>query len=99
MADDEFTAVETYLRSNQYPKGMTKGKKANLRRKCKNNFKFETGMLYYKKNGIDEASKWKICVRSDDEKKADTGVMPFWNRRYVHVRINFITFQCPWIGL
>ena len=51
------------------PKGMTKGEKANLRRKCKNNFKFETGMLYYKKDGIDEASKWKICVRSDDEKR------------------------------
>ena len=66
MADDEFTAVETYLRCSQYPKGMTKG---DLRRKCKNNFKFETGMLYYKKDGIDEASKWKICVRSDDEKR------------------------------
>ena len=45
---DEFTAVETYLRCSQYPNGMTKGEKANLRRKCKNNFKFETGMLYYK---------------------------------------------------
>ena len=71
MADDEFTAVETYLRCRQYHKGMTKGEreKANLRRKCKNNFKFETGMLYYKKDGIDEASKWKICVRSDNEKR------------------------------
>ena len=58
MADDEFTAVETYLRSSQYPKGMTKGEKANFRRKCKNSFKFETGMLYYKKEGIDEASQW-----------------------------------------
>ena len=67
MADDEFTAVETYLRCSQYPKGMTKGEKANLRRKCKNNFKFETRMLYYKKDGIDEAPK--ICVRSDDEKR------------------------------
>ena len=35
MADDKFTAVETYVRSSQYPKGMTKGEKANLRRKCK----------------------------------------------------------------
>ena len=62
MADDGFTAVETYLRCSQYPKGMTKGEKAILRRKCKTNFKFETGMLYYKKDGIDETSKWKICV-------------------------------------
>ena len=29
-ADHEFTAVETYLRSSQYPKGMTKGEKAIL---------------------------------------------------------------------
>ena len=35
-ADHEFTAVETYLRSSQYPKGMTKGEKANFRRKCVN---------------------------------------------------------------
>ena len=32
MADDD---VETYVRSSQYPKSMTKGEKANLRRKCK----------------------------------------------------------------
>ena len=57
--------METYLRSSQYPKGMTKGEKANFRRKCKNNFKFETGMLYFKKDGIDG----KICVRSDNEKR------------------------------
>ena len=57
MADDDFTAVNTYFRSSQYPKDMTKGEKANLRRRCKNNVKFETGMLYYKIDGIDEASK------------------------------------------
>lgn len=65
MADDEFSAVEAYLRSSQYPKGFSKGEKANFRRKCKN-FKFETGILY-KKVGTDEASQWKICVRSVDE--------------------------------
>ena len=49
----------------EYPKGMTKGNKdASVKI-----FKFETGMLYYKKDGINEASKWKICVRSDDEKR------------------------------
>ena len=56
-------AVETYLRSSQYPKGMTKGEKANLRRKCKNNFMFETEMLYYKKDGIDEASDLRAIRR------------------------------------
>ena len=29
MVDDEFTAVETYLRRSQYPKGITKGEKVN----------------------------------------------------------------------
>ena len=58
--------VCTYTCCSQYPTSMTKGEKAS---KSKNNFKFETGMLYYKKDGIDEASKWKICVRSDDEKR------------------------------
>ena len=90
MADDEFTAVETYLRSSQYPQEHDKEReKANLRLNCKNNFKFETGMLYYKKDGIDEASKWKICVRSDDEKRR---ILESCHSRYV-------TFQCPWIGL
>ena len=71
MADDEFTALETYLRSS---KGMTKGEKANVRRKCKNNFKFDTGMLYYKKDGIDEASKWTIAYHQTMKKSG------YWSR-------------------
>ena len=46
---------------------MNKGEKANLRRKCRNNFKLDEGILYYKKAN-DEAD-WKICVRSEDEMK------------------------------
>ena len=30
------SVVEDYLRMNQYPKGISKGDKANLRRQCKN---------------------------------------------------------------
>ena len=35
---DEFTIVENYLRYGKYPDGLTKGEKANVRRKCHNNF-------------------------------------------------------------
>ena len=35
MDKDEFSNVEDYLRRNQYPEGISKGDKANARRKCK----------------------------------------------------------------
>ena len=37
---DEFAAVENYVRFGKYPSDMEKGDKANLRKKCSNNFKF-----------------------------------------------------------
>ena len=47
---------------------METGDKANLRKKCNNNFKFKCGLLYYKKKkGCNDA--WTVCVRSKDEKK------------------------------
>ena len=57
------------LCKNQYPKGISKGDKANLRRKCKN-FKFECGVLYFKrvkKGGKEDG--WKICFRTENEKR------------------------------
>ena len=48
MDQDEFSVVEDYLRMNQYPKGISKGDKANLRRKCKN-FKFDCEVLYFRR--------------------------------------------------
>ena len=36
---EEPEAVENYLLRGAYPSGLSKGEKANLRRKCKNNFK------------------------------------------------------------
>ena len=45
MDKDEFSVVEDYLRRNQYSEGISKGDKANLRRKCKN-FKFGCGVFY-----------------------------------------------------
>ena len=41
---DEFTIVENDLRFVKYPDSLTKGEKANVRRKCHNNFLFESGL-------------------------------------------------------
>ena len=50
--------------TNQYPKGLSRGDKANLRRKCKN-FKFDCRV----KKGEGDEEGWKICVRTEDEKR------------------------------
>ena len=70
MDQDEFSVVEDYLRMNQYPKGLSKGDKANLRRKCKN-FEFDCGVLYFRrvKKGEGDEEGWKICVRTEDEQR------------------------------
>ena len=68
---EELEAVENYLLGGAYPSGLSKGEKANLRRKCKNNFKLEDGILYYKRAVTDGESKepWRICVRSEEDKR------------------------------
>ena len=70
---EDLTAVDTYLRKGEYPSGIGKGEKANLRRRCRNNFKLEGGVLYYKKalsaKESEDQSEWKICVRSNEEKQ------------------------------
>ena len=64
---EDLAVVDVYLSRGEYPSGLSKGENANLRRKCRNNFKLEEGVLYYKK--ANEDSDWKICVRSMDETK------------------------------
>ena len=58
--------------------GMEKKDKANFRRKCRNNYRFEAGQLFYKKYRVKDTnedeqlpgrSEWKICVRSEEEKR------------------------------
>ena len=70
MDKDELGFVEEYLRRTQYPEGISKEDKANLRRKCKN-FKFDCGVLYFKrvKKGEGDGEGWKICVRTEGEKR------------------------------
>ena len=68
---EEFAVVENYLRRRRYPDGLSKGEKANLRRKCRKNFLFEGGLLYYRRaNGADEWEEepFRICVRTEEEK-------------------------------
>ena len=62
--------VENYLKNEKYPEGLSKGEKANFQRKVRNNFKLEDGILFYKhaQEIADDATVWKICVRSETEK-------------------------------
>ena len=66
MDQNEFSIVEDYLRMNQYPKGISKRDKANLRRKCKN-FKFDCGVLYFRR--VKVKRKGGRFVRTEDEKR------------------------------
>ena len=72
---EELQQIEDYLHRGIYPEGLSKGEKANFRRKCKNNYKFEDGVLYYTKcigrvpTVSSEETNWRICVRSNDEKQ------------------------------
>ena len=66
---EELSIVEKYLLRGKYPEGLSKGEKANLRRKCRNNFKLDQGILYYKKNVSGDTDSWKICARTEEEKK------------------------------
>ena len=70
MNKDEFSVVENYLRRNQYPEGISKEDKADLRRKCKN-FKFDCGVLYFKgvMKGEGDGEGWKICVRTEGKQR------------------------------
>ena len=74
MEMEELSVVETYLRFGRYPDTYSKGEKANLRRKCHNNYQFSNGVLYYKRavNGNKsrkEEENWRICVRTEEEKQ------------------------------
>ena len=90
---NEFSIVENYLRMNQYSKGISKGDKANLRRKRKS-FKFDFSienlkcMLYFKrvKKGDGDEGCGKICVRTEDAKKDafSSHQLPCWDcRKYI----------------
>ena len=46
----ELSVVEDYLLRAKYPDGFSKAEKANLRRKCRNNFMMDKGVLHYRKN-------------------------------------------------
>ena len=46
-----------------------KAEKANLRRKCRNNYNMEDGVLHYRKNANGKEAMWRTCIRSDEEKK------------------------------
>lgn len=66
---EELKIVKRYLLHNDYPPGYTKADKVNLRCKCRNNFKLEEGMLYYRRHVSDEEEPWRIRMHTEDEKR------------------------------
>ena len=66
---EELSVVEKYLVHREYPNEFSKAEKANIRRKCGNNYKMEDGVLHYRKNVNGKESMWRTCIRSDEEKK------------------------------
>ena len=84
---EELEAVENYLLRRVYPSGLSKEEKANQWRKCKNNFKLEDGILYYRKTVVDVESctLWRICVKTEDQQEENNGVLLCWIRRQVQI--------------
>ena len=71
---EKFAIVENYLRKGKYPDCLAKGQKANFRRKCKNNFRFNGGILYYRKTkdgkgGAEEPLR--VVIRTAEEKERE----------------------------
>lgn len=79
MELERLQEIEDYLRRGKYPDDIQKKDKPNFRRRCRNNFKFEGGILYYKKcsgkkaatisGQFPGASEWRVCVRSEEDKR------------------------------
>ena len=57
---DEFAAVENYVRFCKYPSGVEKGDKANLRKKCNNNFKLSVDLSITRRKKV--AMMHGLCV-------------------------------------
>ena len=54
---EEYDEVNTFIESGNYPAGLSKDGKRNWRRKCKENFKIESGQLFYKKGDLKPFNK------------------------------------------
>ena len=67
---DDLNAVEKYILRGEYPDNFTKAEKANLRRRCRNNFQLADGVLKYRtaiKPGKEE-EEWRVCIQTVEEK-------------------------------
>lgn len=73
MDQDEFRSIQQYLEYGTYPDGLQKGEKANLRRKCKTNYKLESGILYYKRTRKCPSDEpWRVCIKTKAEKNENS---------------------------
>lgn len=67
---DSLSTIEDYLLNGVYPPSFSKNEKCSLRRRCRNNFKLEDGILMYQSRNRNSTSEetWRICVRTVKEK-------------------------------
>ena len=73
---EELEPVENYLLRGVYPSGLSKEEKAKLWWKCKNNFKLEDEILYYRKAVADGGTR---------RQEQNNGVLPCWSGRQVQI--------------
>ena len=72
----ELEVIEQYLLRGEYPPGYSKTDKANLRRKCRDNFKLDR-LLYYRIKTAKKTESWRTCVQVDSEK--NNGKLSQWS--------------------
>ena len=67
---DSLSTIEDHLLNGVYPPSFSKNEKCSLRRRCRNNFKLEDGILMYQSRNRNSTSEetWRICVRTVKEK-------------------------------
>ena len=63
---DQLDNIERYLRCSEYPEGLSKGEKANFRKKVKH-YKVEEGLLYYRRSK--ESEDWRVYIRTEPERQ------------------------------
>lgn len=64
--EDDYENIYQFLQYGKYPEDMDKNQKRNFRRKAKDNYKLDKGILYYHQRG---SSEWKQVPRSWKDRK------------------------------
>ena len=64
--EEDYEEIYQFLQYGQYPSDLDKNHKRNFRRKAKNNYKVERGLLFYHHKN---SSEWKQVPRNSKDKE------------------------------